>query len=238
MALSITPKKPPKRRSIPLTPQQKNNNQGKKGEAEFSKSAIHAGGIVYRLYDTKDYQEKIGSSLAKCITAYLDKMGRLLAGHGTLLRKLRTCKEYVAIQECLRAYEAHRRLMAQKQPADFLWLKQGITRYVEVKTTRNPMGLPTDNLKESQLLMGLDTQMHQGEHWYFVIGYPAKRGQDPWAYWVKTTELYELWARSQSFIPWNAIKQVGIRVPLLKGIDKPCRWDVLELERVVTLECD
>lgn len=229
LSTSTSTRKPKHRRSA-LTPQQKNDRQGKKAESEFRKAAEAVGGVVYRLYDTKDYQERIGASLAKTIEAFLEYTSDCLRDQPKMCKRLRESGQYIDLHESLRAYQKQRELMAQKQPADHIWLFKGTNHYVEVKSTRNVMHLPTDNLKESQLRMGCEVVLNGGSHHYFVVCYPSNRRQKPWAYWVPTPAIYELWLScGQPGIPWHALKDVSVRVPLFVGgeaDESGCRWDL------------
>lgn len=220
---------PAKRRTRSLTPQQQNDRQGKKAERELQEACKARGGIVFRLYDTKDYQERIGRSLARCVIAWDEWISKILSGFPKLLRQAHNCGPYIDLQESIRAYEYQRQLMAQKQPADFLWLSNGRCIFIEVKSTKYNLGLPTGNLKKSQLDAGVQVVANDGLHYYFVIWYPAKKGKDPAAYLIWTPDLYHCYLEANGHIPWHVIKRIGTRCILRKGAEKDAygaRWEI------------
>jgi penicillin-binding protein-related factor A (putative recombinase) len=212
-------------------------DMGAKGEAQFSASARIAGGVVMRLFDTHDYQERIGKGMAEAIIQYLGELDEVLVDVPKERARAKKVSGYAEVQESLRKYSYQKDLMAQKQPADHIWLWRGICRFVEVKSTSNPLGFPATNLKEQQLNYALDVLVEDGHHYYFIVcypGYPTEK-RTPWAYWVHSGFIDDLWHQRGGYglIRWPEIEKVGIRIPYWAGNkaeEMGCHWDLSGIE--------
>lgn len=217
-----------KRKKRNKSPSRKQELQGQRYEQEGKNARECVGGLNHRLFDTKDYQDRVGIGIFMAVEAWEELVWDLTGAYPMLRNSLRQSVEYVRLCDERARFKYVCNLMAQKQPADDIWIYDGVVRWIETKSTVNPLGLPLRNLKESQLLSGLDIISNGGLHYYWIVGCPPRK--DKWSYWVWTSDMYELWNtyRSSRNIPWCAIEKVGLRIPYLKGkkaTDAGCKWD-------------
>lgn len=223
-------KQPKPKKARTSTIKDKKRHQGEKGEQQAKVSMQEAGGFVHRLYDTKDYQDKVGFGLFEGVNLWMEQVKRALEASPVVYHRLFHCPEFAKLSDAMVDFRYVSNLMMQKQPSDFIWLWDGVTRWVEIKSTASPLGLPLGNLKEPQLLHGLDVVASGGLHYYWVIGYPAKG--TPWSYWLWTPDVYTLWDRYRhcGVIPWSEIARMGMRIPYLKGED--AKWGISAVKGV------
>ena len=210
------------------SPSRRQLMQGQKYEQQCSKGMAVVGGYVHRMFDTHDNQIQVGKGLFEAVDKWENWVFSCTRMFPHVSNEIRQSLPYKELADARAAYKYVSNLMIQKQPSDYVWVHEGTTRWVEVKSTSNQMGIPIGNLKESQLRHGLEVVGNGGLHYYWVVGCPPRK--TPWSYWVWTPDMFDLWSHNfqAHIIPWAMVERVGVKIPHLKGkagTEYGAKWD-------------
>jgi len=110
------------------------------------------------------------------------------------------------------------KLVAPKQPADFLAVYRGRVFFLECKSTKYRYGWDSSRLKPHQREALLAVSSAGGSAWILIRDHSVPRHNRAWALHISTYDLLrERLPPNRVSFGWADLDEFGIRLPLLKG---------------------